>query len=699
MGELWLSETRGAVDLLQVIDVLPRSIIVTDPVGRIVLWNRQAELLYGWKRDEVIGKLVTDVLVALPDLDRATEILDTVRGGEIWSGDFTVLRCDGEPVRVWVTDRPIRDEAGVIVAIVGASEDVSEQRLLEQRSADLTEHLRLALDAGQLGTFRWDLATGATTWDPRLEALFGLHPGAFDGAFDTWVGMLHPDDRADVLRVVEAAVATKTRYTVEHRVVWPDGSIHWLHGSGKVTLDQDGNVTGTIGCTRDVTDAMLLELERQRSISDALAAAERESIHRGRLQFLADVNDALASSRNQAALMGNVARAAVPQFADWCSVYVLPTDRGAIPDIETAHVDPKMTEYARQLQKRFPYDPDAPTGMAHVIRTGEAEFYPNIDDALIEDLDATDDEREIVRELVLHSAIAVPLVKRDRVLGGLQFVMSKSSRHYNDDDLAVAQAVAARVASSLQNLRLSEAQRSIAAALQASLLPDDLADIPGIECAVRYWATGEGVDVGGDFYDLFQISDAEWAVVVGDVCGTGPTAAAVTGLARHTIASAAWHGDDPVAVLQFLNRTMRTRAARPFCTVLYGTLRPTPDGVSLRFACAGHPLPVVARVDAPPTLHGIYGTLIGPFGEISVTASTIDLHAGDAVVLYTDGVTDVAPPHGLTDAELLELVGRAAAGAESAEDLADRVEAELSAILPIEQRRDDIALLVLRVPD
>ena len=691
------ASTREPLDLFAVIDALPRAIVVTDSDGRIQLWNQQAEALYGWRADEVAGQFVSDVLVSLPDRDRALEIMDVIRGGEIWSGDFTVLRRDGEPVRVWVTDRPVRDASGATVAIVGASEDVSEQRLLEQRAADLTEHLRLALEAGELGTFRWDMATGETRWDTRLEALFGLAPGEFDGTFETWVSMLHPDDRSDVLRTLDEAVASKQRYTIEHRVVWPDRTIRWLQGAGQVTLDERGNVIGTIGCTRDVTEQVVAETERAASISAALEAADQERIHRERLQFLGDINDAIAAATEVHELMSNVAKAAVPGFGDWCSVHLLPDDGSRIPDVVIAHSDPAMVSYARNLQERFPFDPDAVAGMAHVIRTGIAEFYPTIDDAVLQSLEASDDKRGVVRELALKSSIAVPIIKRGRVLGGLRLLMTNSRRHYTNDDLVLATAIASRLASSIDNLRLRDAHRSIASTLQASLLPDQLPRITGVDIAVRYWATGQGVEVGGDFYDVFPVSEGQWAVVIGDVCGTGPIAAAVTGLARHTIASAAWHGDDEVTVLRNLNRALRARSTERFCTVVFGTLRPHHSGATFTFACAGHPRPIVTRADGSAAFEGTHGTLIGVLNDIDVTASTVELAPGDAVVLYTDGVTDVPPPHSIEDDDLIALVARAASQTSTAESFADRLEAELTAILPLEGRGDDIALLVLRV--
>lgn len=685
------------IDVRSVLDALPRAVIVTRPDGRILMWNLRAEALYGWRADEVLGRPINDLLVAVPDRHQAQEILDVVGSGDTWTGDFTVLRRNGDPVRVWVTDRPIQDATGATIAIVGASEDVAEQRLLEQRAADLTEHLRLALEAGRLGTFRWDIATGATEWDERLEAHFGLGPGEFDGTYDTYVSLLHPESRDSVLAAVQEAVASKGRYSVEHRVVWADGTVHWLQGSGQVTLDAAGDVTGTIGCVREVTEQVVADQERQRLIRESIEATEQERISRERLEFLGTINDAIATSRDQAELMGNVTRAAIPRLGDWCSLFVLPEAGARVPDIETAHADPAMVAHAKELRDRFPFDPDATIGMPNVIRTGLPQFYPMIDEALISELDASDEERDVVRDLVLRSSIAVPLTQKGEILGGLQLIMTKSRRQYTEDDLTLAQAVAARIASSLANLRLADEQRAIASTLQASLLPRALPEIPSVEVAVRYWANGENVEVGGDFYDVFKVGDACWALVIGDVCGTGPTAAAVTGLARHTIASAAWHGDDHVEVLTNLNRAMRQRDAERFCTAVYATLRQTPDGLSFAFACGGHPLPIIARAGGSAAPCGTPGSLLGVFDGLNVTTTTTSLHSGDTVVLYTDGVTDVAPPNGLTPQELSHLIGRISAETGSAEETADSLHAALSSVLPLDKRDDDIALLILRV--
>ena len=381
------------------------------------------------------------------------------------------------------------------------------------------------------------MATGATVWDARLEELFGLEPGGFRGSFDHWVELLHPDDAPEVLRILQEAVDTKGRYSVEHRVVWPDRSVHWLQGSGQVMVDEAGQVTGSIGCTRDVTSQKEADQELQRLALEAVEAAEHERVHRERLEFLTRINEALAAARTRREVMTNVVWATVPRLGDWCSIYVLPHEDAREPDVEIAHVDPAMLIQARAFQDRFPYDPDAPRGVARVIRTGESIFHPVLDDEALRVPGNSEGQLDAVHTLGFRSTIGVPLLRSGRVLGALLLVTSGPGRGYTEDDLVLARVVASRIASSLDNLRLTDEQRRIASTLQASLLPGRLPEIPGVRVAVRYWAAGSGIDVGGDFYDLFAVSDGVWAVVMGDVCGTGPEAAAVTALARHSLAA------------------------------------------------------------------------------------------------------------------------------------------------------------------
>ncbi len=689
------SET-AAVDAREVVDALARSVIVTTPAGRILLWNAAAERLYGWAEAEVVGRDIREVLVAEEDLGRADDIMAVVTSGETWRGDFFIRRRDGEMVWASVSDRPLLGADGLVRAVVGVSEDVADQRLLEREAVGLADHLSLALDAGGLGTWRWDMASGEVLWDARLEALWGLEAGTFDGTFEAYRQGLHPDDVASVLATVEAAVRDRTGYTVDHRVVWSDGSIHWLQGKGQVIVDEQGRVTGTIGCVADVTEQALVAQERERSVAAALEAVARERLSAERLEFLGRINEVLAASETPEDVMRGVTRAAVPTLGEWCAIFVLPENGSPIPDIEIAHSDPRMVSYAGELQARFPYDPTAPAGVPHVIRTGTSEFIPEIDEQFIAEARATDEARVIVRDLRLSSAMAVPLVKRGRVVGALQFVNTDASRVYRAEDLALAEAVASRIASTLENRRLAAHQRSIATTLQASLLPASLPTIDGVEIAVRYWAAGEGTEVGGDFYDAFEVGD-HWAVVIGDVCGTGPEAAALTGLVRHTIRAAAWSGASAEEVLLQLNRAVLRSDRTTFCTALFCELHRIDDGFRISVTAGGHPLPIIRRHDGRGTTVGKPGSLIGAFETAKVTTCIAELRAGDAMLLYTDGITDLPAPHGLDCDEMVAIVARAGQRARSADDVASNLGDVISAKLPLTERNDDIALLVLKI--
>jgi PAS domain S-box-containing protein len=692
-----LSGRSGGSTERAVIDALHRAVVLSGPEGEILLWNRAAEELYGWPEEEVLGRSILEVMVPPGDRELAAGIFAILAAGKSWRGDFNVARRDGLTIRVNSVNQPVFDEQGNMVGIVGVSEDVTEQRQLEQRAEDLAARLSLALEAGGLGTWRWNMRTGETDWDAKVEQLFGLGPGEFDGTYETYVSLLHPEDAPKVLATVETAVASKSAYVVDHRVVWTDGSVHWLQGKGRAILDDDGEVLGTIGCVADVTQQMNALLDREKLTAAALDAAENERVSRERIEFLGMINDALSTATSRAEVMHNVTRASVPRLGDWCAIFVLPDPDALVPEIDIAHVDPEMIAYARKLQKRFPYDPHAKTGIPAVIRSGLSEFYPEIDDEVIDHGDATAEARAVVHELALRSAIAVPLVKRGRILGAIEFVNVESSRRYTTDDLALAHAAAARIASSLEYIRLNEHQRKIATTLQASLLPAKLPDIAGVDIAVRYWATGEGTVVGGDFYDVFEVDDDHWAVVIGDVCGTGPAAAALTGLARHTIRASAWHGADHESVLRNVNNAVLRSGQATFCTAVYGTLARATGGFTFQMAAGGHPLPIIKRAAGGTETVGEPGTLLGAFADSQSATASVLLGPGDTMLLYTDGVTDVAPPYDLGDAALRELFDASSAAGSSAGDVADRLGSELSAILPLAERNDDIAMLVVKI--
>jgi sigma-B regulation protein RsbU (phosphoserine phosphatase) len=233
----------------------------------------------------------------------------------------------------------------------------------------------------------------------------------------------------------------------------------------------------------------------------------------------------------------------------------------------------------------------------------------------------------------------------------------------------------------------------LARTLQKSLLPPQLPAVQGFELAARYRPAGEGNEVGGDFFDVFRVGDTERAVVMGDVCGKGPKAAALTGLARHTVRTAALYEDAPSGVLEVLNRAvLGEELIDQFCTVAFGKLQPYGTTAKLTLANGGHPLPYRLRADGSVDQIGEPGSILGVMDDPDLTDVEIDLLPGDVVIFYTDGVTDERGPdieEGWLSAMLPSLNGL------NANAIVDSIERAAVDYLPGEPR-DDIALLVLK---
>ncbi|HEX5617424.1 MAG TPA: SpoIIE family protein phosphatase [Solirubrobacteraceae bacterium] len=290
--------------------------------------------------------------------------------------------------------------------------------------------------------------------------------------------------------------------------------------------------------------------------------------------------------------------------------------------------------------------------------------------------------------------LSVALVARDGNDFGTITVAGRDSEFTTADQLALEDL--ARIASlAMENARLEERERHIARTLQASLLPQTLPAIDGLDVAARYLAGGEGTVVGGDLYDLFPVDD-EWAIVVGDVCGKGAEAAALTAMVRYTIRAEAAHHASPCEVLRLLNDAiLRQFHDGRFCTVLHGRVRVGDGGVRLRVAAAGHPPPLLIRAGGTVEPVTVGGPLLGVIRSVTHEDAAVDLEPGDALVCFTDGVTEGRGPEGMFGDRRLGEVLAASAGM-SAEAIAERVtQAALEFQGGVTQ--DDLALLVVRV--
>src|SRR4051812_553132 len=219
---------------------------------------------------------------------------------------------------------------------------------------------------------------------------------------------------------------------------------------------------------------------------------------------------------------------------------------------------------------------------------------------------------------------------------------------FSEEDERMVEGIASQSAIAIENARLYQERTRTAQTLQKALLPPHLPAIDGITHAASYRAAGEGNEVGGDFYDVFPQSDGSYALVVGDVCGKGPQAAAVTALARYTLRAHAVAGLRPSYQLARLNDALLRQHSPGFVTVALARLEQTATGARLELATAGHPLPILWQGGRATAL-GDVGTPLGIIEQPDLPEVSVDLSPGDLLVFYTDGVSEAAAPRKILD--------------------------------------------------
>lgn len=242
----------------------------------------------------------------------------------------------------------------------------------------------------------------------------------------------------------------------------------------------------------------------------------------------------------------------------------------------------------------------------------------------------------------------------------------------------------------------SEARAQLLArTLQQTLIPRAAPHVPGLDVAAVYRPAGDGDEVGGDFYDIFEIAEGDWVVAVGDVCGKGVKAAVVTALARHTIRATAVRQDRPSDILDTLNEVLRRDDSDRFCTVALLRVRHDVGRWHVTSASGGHPLPLLYRAGRAPAVVGRTGPLLGVLATVAFPDTDVVLERGDALVLYTDGVTE-----GRRGSEFFGDARLEAAVAANGASASSLVHGVLDEVLRFQDdvTRDDVVVVAVRLP-
>jgi serine phosphatase RsbU (regulator of sigma subunit)/PAS domain-containing protein len=505
---------------------------------------------------------------------------------------------------------------------------------------------------------------------PDREALIAASPSELAAGFDILGadGEPFPLDRLPGRLALsgEEPEPVILRYRVRET-----GETRWSRVKARPLSSPDGRVRQAINVIEDITDLKQAE-ETQRLLAEA-----------GRV---------LAGSLDYEDTLEHVAWLAVPELADWCVVDV--AGEHGLVRVAVAHADPARADLAAAMRGLL-IDPEGALGPAAVQRTGRSELHPEVDDGHLRAAALNPAHLDLVMQLGARSATSVPMAIRGRCLGVMTLSTAESGRRLGPEQQTVLEELGRRAAVAIDSARLYRQRSAIARTLQNSLLPPVLPEIAGIDAAALYRPAGEGIDVGGDFYDLFSITDHEWIAVIGDVCGKGPEAAAVTALARYTIRAAAVRRRSPASILAWLNDSMcRQNLDGRFCTIACVHIDTSRPVIRFAVACGGHPPALVRRADGAVEEVGIPGTLLGLVRDPQLVDVDAELQSGDALVLYTDGITEARAPKRLLEPEDLHRA-LSAIRADSSEGIVE----ELAAVaLGGEEMppRDDIAVLALR---
>lgn len=297
------------------------------------------------------------------------------------------------------------------------------------------DRLQLALEAGRMGMWEWDLRSGRVSWSPTLERMHGLEPGSFGGTFEDFQSDMHPEDRERVLRSLAESLAGPHRHDVEYRILPPDGVMRWVEGRGLLVRDGDGRPLRMVGVCIDVT-------ERKR-IEEALG-------------LLAEANSVLSASLDPGSMLQSVAGLLVGRLADHC---LIDLQEGGGLRRGTSRSAADREDLLRQA---FPEAPDAGRERHPILRavhTGETQVFSRVSAGTLDDLEQGPGSRAALERLELLSVLVVPLVARGKTRGAITLLSSALGRHYRSWDVSLAEELARRVALAVDNLYLYQDAR------------------------------------------------------------------------------------------------------------------------------------------------------------------------------------------------------------------------------------------------
>jgi PAS domain S-box-containing protein len=636
------------------LDDLMIAAVVADDTGQIVHVNDAATELFGSGPDDLVGTPLRERLFEAAEHGAVDEVGARLRAGATWSGELTML-LSGRHTRELTTSWSPTYDGERVSGMVLLAEDTRHARILTRRlnrlshvSTDLLAATTVQ-DVARVVTDQMTDAAGATVGsislvvDEETLALVAIRGGT-EGVAGRWATYSRAGGTpaADCLRnrrplVLVGRDEIAGRYPDLERAAEGERSIVCLplvvgdRELGAVSLSFPGRRRF------DAPELVFLTLlsEMCAHAIDRIQAQAQADDRESKLAFLADTTARLASDLDYETTLVAVAQAAVPWFADWCSIVV--SEDGRLRTIAFAHADPGSAGLIERLQTEYPAPPDAYGSPGQVLRTGVSVLLPEVTDEMLAARAVDEEHLRLLHELSPRSVLSCPLRTGDRTFGVITWVAGMGSRRFGADDLAFGEDLARRAAIAIDGAQLHSELRDVALRLQHAVLPEGLPEPRGWETAVVYLPAGR-TDAGGDFYDVVDLGAGRLAAFVGDVMGRGVQAASVMAQMRSAIRTLIALDPAPATVLAALDQVFDRLALEHLVTIEYAVADPAAGTIQL--ISAGHPQPLVLRTGGgiEVVTHAETMLLGAGGGERSVV--TLPFAPGDTLLLFTDGLVE-----------------------------------------------------------
>jgi PAS domain S-box-containing protein len=661
------------------LDLLGVAAVVLNAQGRVVLWSRQAEELFGYTAAEALGQYAAVLTVHEEHRDAVIKLFaEVIQSGTDWAGAFPIRHKDGSTRLVEFRNMRLMDDLGDTYVLGLAADQAAVERV--ERDAALAMRL---VSQSPVGLALLDPDLRYLAVNPALERITGQSAAERLGRpVGEVLTYLDTDPEARLRRVLETGESVVDRNIVCRPPADPDHEHAWSVSYYRLE-DSSGRVLGLAYSVIDVT-------ERHRAAAEAARARQR-------LALIATASASVGTTLDLETTACELAEVVVPVLADVAVVDVLDSalDGRTAPGEGPALFRALAVRAAHSAEADRAADPPgglAPYGsdrlITRCVRTRQPVLVSHTTRQDLERIARHGEAASLLAAAGVHSYLTVPLMARGEVLGALDLKRTRNPAPFDDDDAVLAWELASRAAVCIDNARGYQAQRQAALTLQRSLLPEPASSLPGLEVACRYQPAGATSEIGGDWYDAIPLQGDRTALVVGDVMGSGIKAAATMGQLRSAARAFAELALAPAEALRHLDH-LTEGVEQTITTCIYCVYDPHQGQCEI--CLAGHlPPALMRRGHAARLLDLPTGAPLG-VGGVPFEAATIPFRPGDELVLYTDGLVETRSEP--IDARLDALLD--ALTASRGHDLEATCDRVLETLRP-PGGEDDVALLMAR---